>query len=203
MRQTLLDLMACPQCQADLQLHAFTSDHEQVAIDGCLLCTGCQSHYRIVDAIPRMSHPNSMKTKYLSTNTAHNSPPFFPTKASYKRLTIPFVNTNKKPAAASAKNGNYSTVSAGMMPSGTKKRTTNRFYHNTYFDENELAGRLTLDAGYGNGRYAIQALKRNAQVVSIDLSQAVDVAQTNIGNNPHAHFVQGDLFKLPFKPGIF
>jgi len=67
----------------------------------------------------------------------------------------------------------------------------------------EYRGRLVLDAGCGNGRYAKLASDWGARVVCVDISSAVDIAQQNVGSRPDVAVVQGDLFKLPFRHDLF
>lgn len=86
--------------------------------------------------------------------------------------------------------------------SGTKE-SEEIFKRKTDFDLNELKGDLVLDVGCGTGRFMEIGLKHGAEVVGIDLSFAVDVAQENIGKNKNAHIVQADIFNLPFKNESF
>jgi SAM-dependent methyltransferase len=67
----------------------------------------------------------------------------------------------------------------------------------------EYRGKLVLDAGCGNGRYAKLANDWGARVVCVDISTAVEIAQSNVGTRPDVAVVQADLFKLPFKQGLF
>ncbi|HVZ21603.1 MAG TPA: methyltransferase domain-containing protein [Vicinamibacterales bacterium] len=67
----------------------------------------------------------------------------------------------------------------------------------------EYRGKLALDAGCGNGRYAKLANDWGARVVCVDISSAVEIAQQNVGGRPDVTVVQADLFKLPFRPAIF
>jgi len=67
----------------------------------------------------------------------------------------------------------------------------------------EYRGKLVLDAGCGNGRYAKLANDWGSRVVCVDISTAVEIAQANVGTRPEVAVVQADLFKLPFKPGTF
>jgi SAM-dependent methyltransferase len=67
----------------------------------------------------------------------------------------------------------------------------------------EYRGKLVLDAGCGNGRYAKLANDWGARVVCVDISTAVEIAQANVGTRPEVAVVQADLFKLPFKTALF
>src|SRR6059058_1403963 len=48
----------------------------------------------------------------------------------------------------------------------------------------EYRGKLVLDAGCGNGRYAKLANDWGARVVCVDISSAVEIAQHNVGGRP-------------------
>jgi SAM-dependent methyltransferase len=67
----------------------------------------------------------------------------------------------------------------------------------------EFDGNTFLEAGCGNGRYLFQAQKRGARVVGLDLSIAVDAAFANTREMENVSVVQGDIFKPPFRRGVF
>jgi SAM-dependent methyltransferase len=67
----------------------------------------------------------------------------------------------------------------------------------------EYRGKLVLDAGCGNGRYAKLANDWGARVVCVDISSAVEIAQQNVGGRTDVAVVQADLFKLPFRTELF
>ena len=67
----------------------------------------------------------------------------------------------------------------------------------------DYRGRLVLDAGVGAGRFAEIASNKGAEVVGVDLSQAIDAAYENIGSRPNVHLVQADIFAMPFRDGTF
>lgn len=67
----------------------------------------------------------------------------------------------------------------------------------------DFRGKLVLDAGCGNGRYAKLANDWGARVVAVDISAAVEIAAKNLADRADVDVVQADLFKLPFRPDIF
>jgi SAM-dependent methyltransferase len=67
----------------------------------------------------------------------------------------------------------------------------------------DFKGKLVLDGGCGNGRYAKLANDWGARVVAVDISDAVEIAAVNVAERPGVDVVQADLFKLPFKPETF
>lgn len=72
----------------------------------------------------------------------------------------------------------------------------------TGWQPEDVAGRLTLDAGCGSGRYAFVASSWGAPVVAVDISSAVERAR-QICRGRGVTVIQADLLKLPFKSGVF
>jgi SAM-dependent methyltransferase len=76
-------------------------------------------------------------------------------------------------------------------------------------DEAGLAGflegkRRVMEAGTGTGGDAARFARLcDADVVGIDLSAAIDVAQNEFGAPDNLHFVQADILRPPFSPGLF
>lgn len=81
--------------------------------------------------------------------------------------------------------------------------TADRFWSNTKWKLEELAGKTVLEIGSGAGRFTEILLQAGAKVVSLDYSNAVDA---NFKNNAHKgdlFLIQGDLFNMPFKDNYF
>lgn len=77
------------------------------------------------------------------------------------------------------------------------------FRRTTGWTDAILENRLVLDVGVGAGRYAEVAANGGAEVVGVDLSDAVDSAAENLRGRRGVHLVQADLFALPFRPRTF
>lgn len=78
-----------------------------------------------------------------------------------------------------------------------------RFFSITEWSPEEMRGRKVLDAGCGAGRFAEVALATGAQVTAMDLSQAVEACQRNLGDSPNLNVVQASIYEMPFRPGSF
>ncbi len=78
-----------------------------------------------------------------------------------------------------------------------------RFFRQTGWAPEDLAGRAALDVGCGAGRFAEVVLACGATVVGVDYSAAVDACWRNLGPHERLHVVQADIYRLPFKPGRF
>lgn len=75
--------------------------------------------------------------------------------------------------------------------------------YKTGFMEEEVKGKIFLDAGVGAGRFAEVVSRWGGEVVGFDLSYAVESAYKNIGNRPNVHIIQADIFNPPFKKEAF
>jgi len=67
----------------------------------------------------------------------------------------------------------------------------------------DFLGRLALDAGAGAGDQSAYMLRRGADVVSIDLSAAIDVVARKLRMTSNWVGVQGDVTLLPFQSDQF
>jgi SAM-dependent methyltransferase len=78
-----------------------------------------------------------------------------------------------------------------------------QFRLKTGFAENDLRGKLVLDAGVGAGRYSDIASRWGADVVGVDLSYAVEAAHRNFADRSNVFIAQADIGALPFRPESF
>ena len=78
-----------------------------------------------------------------------------------------------------------------------------RFFRQSSWSPQELAGKLVLDVGCGAGRFAEVALSCGAEVVALDYSSAVDSCRHNLRCYPALHSIQADVFSLPLQEGRF
>ncbi|MGA2255790.1 MAG: class I SAM-dependent methyltransferase [Thermoguttaceae bacterium] len=62
---------------------------------------------------------------------------------------------------------------------------------------NRLKGSLVLEAGCGAGRFTEVLLKQNANVVSVDLTEAVEANQENCPQGENHRLAQADILQLP------
>ena len=71
------------------------------------------------------------------------------------------------------------------------------------FGESDFRGRLALDAGAGAGDQSRWMIQRGASVVSVDLSQAIDLVSAKLRMHARWVGVQADVTNLPLQPGRF
>jgi SAM-dependent methyltransferase len=78
-----------------------------------------------------------------------------------------------------------------------------RFYSETAWTPEWLAGKLVLDGGCGAGRFLEVATRSGARVVGVDLSDAVDAVAKTLADREGLDLVQAKIDQLPFRPGSF
>jgi SAM-dependent methyltransferase len=77
-----------------------------------------------------------------------------------------------------------------------------RFYATTGW-ASRLPGDLILEAGCGSGRFTQLALETGAEVISFDLSSAVEAAYANNRTAPNLHMFQASIMDVPLRKGLF
>jgi uncharacterized protein YbaR (Trm112 family)/ubiquinone/menaquinone biosynthesis C-methylase UbiE len=82
-------------------------------------------------------------------------------------------------------------------------KSRERFFRETGWTSEEIRGRWILDAGCGAGRFLDIASQAGAEVVGVDVSNAVDAARESVGMRPNVHLVQASIYELPFRSGAF
>jgi SAM-dependent methyltransferase len=78
-----------------------------------------------------------------------------------------------------------------------------RFHSETGWTKAWLSGKWILDAGCGAGRFLDVASQTEAEVVGVDISEAIDAARESLAGRKNLHFVQASIFDLPFRSGAF
>jgi 2-polyprenyl-3-methyl-5-hydroxy-6-metoxy-1,4-benzoquinol methylase len=77
-----------------------------------------------------------------------------------------------------------------------------RFFSITGWSPEELRGKLVLDAGCGSGRFVEVSLECGANLVAVDLSEAIEACSENVESHS-AFLCQASLYELPFEKETF
>ncbi|MDQ3982838.1 MAG: methyltransferase domain-containing protein [Actinomycetota bacterium] len=77
-----------------------------------------------------------------------------------------------------------------------------RFFEETRWPR-DLAGERVLEVGSGSGRFTQWAASTGADVVSVDLSSAVEANYRSNGGKPSVLIAQADVYELPVQTGSF
>ncbi len=162
---TLLTILACPECRADLALTDPVSPAPGSVETGTLTCLACAATYPITAGIPRFTNMVEADTSFgYQWNL-------------FRREQL------------DSENG------AGL--------SADRLREETGWTPESLLGLRVLEVGCGAGRFLEVMAAHDCEVVGVDVSTAVDAAAATVKGRPNAHIVQGDAYRLPFKPGMF
>jgi len=191
MRQRLLDAICCPECGSALKAIPFESDREARIKSGLLLCP-CGEQYPIIEFIPRLLLPELQAQLFQL----------------YREYFENFGHQFK-----------CATISTTAYTIRQKVRTWISFgYASTRFSEYNVdnfrlfiqplaaeffVSKFGLDVGCGAGRHAQQVTALGGEIIGLDISHAIDIAFRRNEICAFAHFVQGDVFNLPFRRNEF
>jgi ubiquinone/menaquinone biosynthesis C-methylase UbiE len=79
-----------------------------------------------------------------------------------------------------------------------------RFFTTTDWHNEDLNGKNILEVGSGAGRFTQIVLDyTNANLYSVDFSDAVTANFNNNGPNPRLHLFQASIYEMPFRPEQF
>ncbi len=163
MKKELLELLVCPDCASDLELHAEIETNGEVE-SGRLTCANGHA-FPIKGFIPRFIGSDDYAEAFAVEWTT------------FRKVPLDSVT--------------------GLDYLDKQLRSF------LDFPIERLEGKLVLDAGAGLGRFSEIALNHGGHVVSVDLTRAIDVAYENLHSRGNIHFIQADIFRLPFRPETF
>ena len=78
-----------------------------------------------------------------------------------------------------------------------------RFRSEIGWSNDELSGKTIVEFGSGAGRFVEVASRSAALAVGLDITDAVDASQKNLGHRDNVFFIQSDIFQPPVKPQFF
>jgi SAM-dependent methyltransferase/uncharacterized protein YbaR (Trm112 family) len=164
--------------------------------EGLLACHGCQRTYPIINGIPRMlpdalahvvlRHHQDFFTRYAAATSS------FCARASHQERT-----TWWKTEARTVETYSYQWRKFKQMFAEWEQVFLDSIapVRPEFFE-----GRVGLDGGCGFGRSMFYAARYGAEIIGLDLSEAIEAARENTGHLSKVHLVQGDLYHPPIRP---
>jgi len=191
LEKKLMRWLCCPLCKANLTLDVFEASSDEV-MAGMLLCDGCDSTYPLIAGVPRML------TGEMQHDLWQQYPDFFRQYGSrFKDVQMGGVDQALQKKRQTQSRFGYEWIEFDNYAcdnfSDFIKPLSDGFF----------LGKLGLDVGCGAGRHIRGASQLGAEVIGVDLSQAVDAAFQNNEEYPHVHIVQADVYRLPFNNNLF
>lgn len=191
MRRKLLDILVCPSCRSSFSVKILKQEGEEI-VEGLLSCK-CADAYPIINTIPRIlregiNNLEEFKKKY---------------KERLEKEGVRLVSSPKASGSSDTRTQRsfgYQWTTFKEMDKTFREHTLSYLYPLT---PEFFKGKLGLDAGCGIGRHMYYLAEFGAEMVGIDFSAAIDSAHLNLKGLPNVHLVQTDIYRLPFKEGVF
>ena len=191
MKYRLLDLVCCPECGAELQCEPAELqmlDGVEEVIEGELVCESGH-FYPVIGGIPRLL-PATLLSETLQR--------FKPDHYQRYRDRLP-ATPEGEPEVVKETLRSFSYQWNRFSEMYEQWEENFRSYFQPLVDPAEFDDKLVLDAGCGFGRHAYYAGKYGAEVVAMDLSEAVETAHHNTREHQAVHVVQADIYRPPLR----
>jgi uncharacterized protein YbaR (Trm112 family)/2-polyprenyl-3-methyl-5-hydroxy-6-metoxy-1,4-benzoquinol methylase len=194
MKIRVLDWLCCPMCESAVTLAAFREEGAEV-LEGLLTCGGCGRTYPIINAIPRML-PDPLA--HLAVQYHRD---FFERFA--KETESYRARCQQRP-----RDGWWDAEERTVRSYSYQWRKFKQMFaewEQVFLDSVKpmtrefFNGRVGLDGGCGFGRSLYYAASYGAEMIGLDLSEAIEAARENTAHFPNVHLVQGDIFHPPVR----
>lgn len=98
----------------------------------------------------------------------------------------------------------WRSFARSQLDTDQTKESAIRFDSEIGWQEVDLKGKAVIEFGSGAGRFVDVVSKRGAKlVVGLDATDAVDAAQDNLSGRDNIFFIQGDIYRSPFRNSYF
>ena len=192
MKQRLLEILACPWCGQPFEARSYDSPSTPGEITSGVLTSGCGRRFPIVRGIPRiLENATDLFPEFVRAHAA-DFPDASKAPAKKDRTDAAIEKTRKS--------FGYQWTFFREMVIDFRE---NFFYYIRPLDESFFKGKLGLDMGCGFGRHIYNAAVFGAEMVGVDLSDAIESTAENVRELGNVHLVQADVYHLPFRPGVF
>ncbi len=94
----------------------------------------------------------------------------------------------------------WRTFAKTQLDEGATKESKLRWDSEITWDRKDVSGKTIIEFGSGAGRFIDICSKLGAKLaIGIDITDAVDASQENLGDRENIFFIQADIFKPPIK----
>ena len=180
MKLRALDWLTCPVCGGSFQVQNAHKTGDEI-LAGALICAK-EHAFEIREGVPRLRLDQKLDRA--------------PVDAQGDALTVA--------ASFGAEWSHFDYENDRTWHQSVEERRQ-LFLKEVAMTADELAGKVVLDAGCGNGSLSVGISQFGCEVLAIDVSESVAVAYKQFCRNgtQNTHFVQGDLMNPPLKREVF
>ena len=201
MRARLFNLLRCPACTLPFTSTPFetiTRHGEPDVMEGLLTCNGCHAAYPIVRGIPRIL--DDAPRLFAEFYARHQ-----PTQAGAQRdgtaVSVAPLSAEAWDAIDRTRESfGYQWTHFHEMVTDFRQNFLEYIHPVT---ESFFPGKLGIDVGCGFGRHIYNAALFGAEMVGLDLSDAIESTRRNTEHLPNVHLVQANIYRPPFAEGAF
>ena len=169
MKARVLDYLRCPDCGGRLGVSEAIEAHGEVR-DGALACSACPAGFRVQRYVPRMApeanYSDSWGELWLQTGEILRD----------SFTSLPFHRNALHGSYDESANG----LDDGRSPFGFGWPT-------------DLSSERVLEVGPGTGNFTEHLARTEAQLVSVDMSGAIDTLPEELLTRPNVDVIQGDI----------
>jgi SAM-dependent methyltransferase len=189
-RLRLLELLMCPWCRRPLSVTPLDGSRLDTDVAEGLLTCACGRRFPIVNGIPRI---------------LENAFALFPDFVHRHRDALPGIagepdrSREADAIRRTRESFGYQWTEFSEMVIDFRDNFLNYI---APLDESFFPGKLGLDLGCGFGRHIYNAARFGAEMIGVDLSNAIESTRVNTSNLPNVHLVQADVYHLPIRPGV-
>ncbi|MCB7128049.1 MAG: methyltransferase domain-containing protein, partial [Candidatus Brocadiales bacterium] len=193
MKYKLLGFVCCPVCKGPLALEVFVEKDE--VEEGRLTCEGCTRIFPVINGMPRLL-PDELANMVLRFHA-----PFFDRYAGPMSSYLRRCQTQPQDGWWRAQRRTLTSFSYQWR----KFKEMIPHWEQVFLDSISpieagfFRGKVGLDAGCGFGRSLYYAASYGAEVIGMDLSEAVEAARENTRHLPNVHLIQADIFNPPLR----
>lgn len=203
MRERFLDFLRCPECKQSLELKVFDVSEQEIS-KGILHCSKAH-YYPIVRGIPRML-PSSLQDYW--TEIEAKVPQSMRDLIDSQNLNQQSRNYDTRTKANFSNEWDNHDIGGRTWTMELTDRIKWFFLEPIQIPQEQLQGKIMLDAGCGNGSQSVAYSEFGLEVVAIDLSTGLEKGYAYRQKHPKAnpekvHFVQGDLQNPPLAANSF
>ena len=192
MKVRLLDILACPWCGQAFEARSYDAPPSATDISEGILVSGCGRRFPIVRGIPRiLENATELFPGFVALHATDF--PNAPARPAHKSRTDAAIEKTRKSF------GYQWTVFREMVIDFK----ANFLFYIRPLDQNFFSGKRGLDLGCGFGRHVYNAAQFGAEMVGVDLSDAIESTAENTREFENVHLIQADVYHLPFRPGVF
>ena len=180
----------CPWCGGEFRLISFDNSSPADDVTEGLLHCACGRRFPIVNGIPRvLEDAFRLFPDFVQCHRERLSP----------LPDVPVLRTREADAIRRTRESfGYQWTQFSEMVIDFRENFLNYIRP---LDESFFPGKLGLDLGCGFGRHIYNAATFGAEMIGVDISEAIESTRANTKDMPNVHLVQADVYHLPIRHG--